>query len=193
MSHFDKKQFHIIVSKWIKENKWKDVSTKMNSIFGYHQLEDYPYKPQYLITRKKTPFFLNFFQKGDWSQAKVLDGQGTGIDLYKYKFLLKLQAITAIQVGLVMWNESTDKFIFKQLDQLPNPIVFFKGNMCRAFQLRKTDVQFNCYKCWKEYPQICRDCIKGKKEELKKRRLREMAMWKVSEFANKIVIQPKLV
>jgi len=189
---FNKKVFYKKAEKWIRDNNWKDYSYLIDSELQKYRLEEFPYKPQYLISKDKIPFFLQFFQKGDWSYAKKLDFAGTGIDFYKYKFLEALQAITRIQVGLVMHNETSDSFVFRQLDQLPKPVIFWKGNMCYAHELRYHELEYNCFKCFETRPSITHECLHRHKQNKNKKK-REMAMWKVSEFANEFIIQPKLI
>lgn len=195
---FNKKVFDKKCKKWILDNKWRDLSPAIEAILFTKMIDNIPFKPQYLIARKfngdteETLFFLNFFQKGDWSKAVKLDFEGTGIDWYKYKFLQAIQTITGIQIGLVMWNETTDKFVFRQLDQLPKPIIFFKGMACYAHELRKRNIEFDCFECFKNNPSITDECIHKRKSGRRKKK-REMAMWKVSEFANEFIIQSKLL
>jgi len=189
---FNKKVFSKKVAKWIQSNGWKDYSYLIDSELQKYKLEEFPYKPQYLISKDKIPFFLQFFQKGDWSHAKKLGFAGTGIDYYKYKFLLALQRLTGIQVGLVMWNETNDKFVFRQLDQLPNPIIFWKGMACRAHELRHYELQYNCYECFIKRPDITHECLHQHKRE-KKRKIREMAMWPVTYFGDEFIIQRKML
>lgn len=189
---FDKKAFKIKCNEWIKKNGWTDYSHLIDSKLAEKKLEEFPYKPQYLVSKDKTPFFLQFFQKGDWSHAKKLGFAGTGIDWFKYKFLEALQNITNIQVGLVMFNEQANKFVFRQLDQLPKPIIFWKGMACRAHELRHQELEYNCYKCFNERPDITHECLHQHRRE-KKRKKREMAMWSINEFADEFIIQPKLL
>jgi len=189
---FDKKVFNVKCRQWIKDYKWKDKSKEIEEIKAKFRLEEYPYVPHYLVEKDGVLFWLSFFQKGNWSNAKVFEGQGTGLDWYKYKFLQALQRITNIQVGLVMWNEELDKFVFRQLDQMPKPFRFFSGYACRAVALRRTVLAFDCYNCWLNYPEMTDECI-HQRLQIKKRKIREMAMWKVSEFADQFVIQTKML
>ena len=188
---FDKKVFSKKVEKWIEKNGWTNYSHLIDFEIKRFKLEEFPYKPQYLVLKDRIPFYLQFFQKGDWSHAKKLGFAGTGIDYYKYKFLLTIQRITGIQVGLVMWHEGTDKFIFRQLDQLPKPIIFWKGLACRAHELRHSELEYNCYKCFIEGPDITHECLHQHRRE-RKRKKREMAMWPITEFADEFIIQTKL-
>jgi len=189
---FNKKAFYKEADKWIKNNGWTDYSYTIDFELYRYKLEEFPYKPQYLISKDRIPYFLQFFQKGDWSHAKKLGFAGTGIDYYKYKFLLAIQRITGIQVGLVMWNEQIDKFVFRQLDQLPKPVIFWKGMGCRAHELRYYELEYDCYKCFIKRPDITHECLHQHKRFFKRKR-REMAMWTTTCFADEFIIQQKML
>ena len=189
---FDKKKFLEKAEKWLQDEGWKNRKDMMDQLIGQFRLEEFPYKPQYLIERNGTFFIVNFFQKGGYSYSKKLGGQATGLDYYKYKFLNALQSITGIQAGLIMHNETTDKFCFRQLDQIKNPVIYFKGMGCYAHELKKKDIEYNCFKCFKQCPHITDECLHRRKPERKKKRRREMAMWNINEFADNLIIQHKL-
>jgi len=186
---FSKIDFKPKAEKWFKKNKWKNKSKLIDSVLAEHRLEEFPYKPNYLVQKDNVFYFLQFFQKGDWSHAKRLGFAGTGIDYFKYKLLLALQEITGIQVGLVMWTETEDKFVFRQLDQLPKPIIFWKGMACRAHELKQFEIEYKCYRCFIKRPEITHECIHQHK---KKKKIREMAMWEINQFADEFIIQTKL-
>lgn len=189
---FNKEVFKEKINKWILSNGWTDFSHLIDTNLRNYRLEEIPYKPQYLVAKDKTFFYLQFFQKGDWSHAKKLEFAGTGIDYYKYKFLFAVQRKTNIQVGLVMRNEVQDKFVFRQLDQLPKPVIFWKGMACRAHMLRHPELEYNCFKCFTKRPDITHECLHQHKR-IKKRKKREMAMWPVKEFGEEFIIQTKLI
>jgi len=187
---FSKTKFKPKATKWFKKNGWKDKSKQIDFILTKHRLEEFPYKPQYLIQKNNILYFLQFFQKGGVSHAKKLGFAGTGIDYYKYKFLEALQNLTNIQVGLVMWTETENKFTFRQFDQLPKPMMFWKNMACRAHELKQFNLEYKCYDCFLKRPEITHECIHQHK---KKRKKREMAMWPITEFANEFIIQQKML
>lgn len=195
---FLKKVFYKKAEKWIKQNGWEDISNKIPEILFKYRLEEIPYKPKYLVVKENIPFYLNFFQKGDWKYARTkFNGQAcTGFDLYKYRFLEYLQAKTYIQAGLVMHSETTDQFVFRQLDQLPKPQIWFGNMVCRAYELRPkyNDVAqgFKCAQCWEKYPEIGRQCRKRNYPGAKSAKKREMVMWPLTEFSDEFIIQTKL-
>ena len=196
---FNKKVLKEKVEQFIKKHDWKNISDEMEDVLAQYKLEALPYRPHLLILKDGIPFFINYFAKGDYSSFKSkFEGKlCTGFDLYKYKLLLHLQSKTGIQSGVIMWNETTDEFKFEQLDQLPNPIIFFGNIKCRANELRPkyNDVarHFQCGKCWERYPDICRQCITRNYEGASKSKRREMAMWDLNCFSNEIIIQPQLI
>ena len=189
---FDKIQFRIKAEKWLLDEGWIVRNDLMDELIGRYQLEEFPYKPQYIVQKDGILFLINFFQKGSYSYSKKLGGQATGLDYYKYKLLMALQTITGIQAGLIMHNETTDKFVFRQVDQLKNPVIYFKGMACYAHELKKWDIQYNCFKCFKECPHITDECIHKRKDGRKKKK-REMAMWATTEFSETLTIQPKFL
>lgn len=200
----DREKFKAKVDTWIKENGWEDISKDIDSIYGQYRLEELPYKPDHLIKKDNIVFFVNFFFKGNWAYNQKMQSEVTGFDLYKFRFLNYLQKITNIQVGVIMYNETEDKMVFKQIDQLSKPVIYFGTMGCRAFALKPkyNDVvydqrgqhkEFNCSLCWEKYPHITKQCITKNYEGAPKRKRREMAMWSIDEFADSMTIQPRLI
>ena len=179
---FNTKQFRIDALNWLKDNGWADISDKIEVILFANGLENIPYKPEILVEKDGLKFFMLPFQKDDWTHSNTLDKDLTGFDSYKYSFLKGLQGKTGIQVGVLMWAKNKgERFIFIQLDALGNPTYWFgqKGGCL----VHKRDY----YKCWQEHPEVVRSYFKNLK------RRRELALWDVQLFIDKVAIQVKLL
>lgn len=186
------KEFKERVQKWFKEKGWIDKSDDIWDKLYEAGLDNLPYKPEYLIERDGLLFFLATSRKQNWSQAKVFtknQTQGIGIDMYKYKMLLGVQAKTGIQVAFIFYNDFTKEWIFRQLDMLPKPKIFFGGSKCIVADFSYWQLKHDCFNCWLQHPEITRKCLHSKKYG----RRRELAMWNTEIFADKITIQEKLI
>lgn len=184
---FNRAKFDNKFRLWILSQEWKDISNQISTILFDSKIENIPYQPKYLVEKDGIKMFLYPFQKGDYPYSKKLGQRVTGLDWYKYQFAKAIQDITRIFVGVVMWSELSDLMVFRQLDMLGKPIIYFKGSSCLAKEYGRYLEAFKCYTCWKNNPQTVRDCIHHQKKKI-----REMAMWTIALFSNDTIIQRKI-
>jgi hypothetical protein len=163
-----------------KRKGGKELIKQELESFGLHNI---PYLPHLIISKDGLSFIVMLFWKEKYPFTKG-GRKYTGIDWYKYQLLQEIEAKTHMLVGLIMYSSQENRMIFRQMNQLGKPDLWFRDYcLVKANKLNKP---FECQNCFKQYPEICERCITGKKGKA-------MAIWSVDEFETGFTVQPKLL
>ena len=176
---------------YITDKKWNLIATSKTSEgkkkikqeltdFG---LQNIPYLPHLIIQKDKISFIVMMFWKEQFPYTKK-GIQYTGMDWYKYMFLREIEKITHTMVGLIMYSSQEGKMIFRQMNQLPKPMCWFR-DYCLVKE-NKLIAPLDCVHCSTAYPDLCNKCINGKKGKT-------MAIWDVNEFESGLSVQTSLL
>ena len=108
--------------KWLKEQGWKkeDLSTLIYKA----KLEEEPYQPDGLYEIDGYKFLITFFAKDDFPLSKMVKSRVTGFDYFKYAYMQMFEMVLGIPAGVVFYNGNHKYFCFRQLKELPNPVVW---------------------------------------------------------------------
>lgn len=180
-----KKDFLKQVTKYLKTQEAVIIETSLEGpltpLFEKH-LENIPKRPQILIGWKGQKMLGFISDKDELFHAK--DGKNkTGGDWPTFQFLYHIEAVTGLDIVLIIHDNFTNNWHFRQLSQLPKPVYGWRDR-CLAFEYKRKDEILNCVKCWKKNPQTCAKCMKKKQPT---------AVWDSKEFASKFIIQTRLL
>jgi hypothetical protein len=176
MAKISQKVFVNMAEKWLKKNGWESNDWLEGKIIVDKQLEEFPYKPDFLIENEGYQFWVNIFDKEDHFYSKTLGCWVTGFDYWKYQMLMELEKITNIPAAVLFYSEEDKEFIFKAIRELnPHPIIWQRGE-CLQTQYKRHDYYFKCVKCRKDHHKTFHNCV------FRKTKRRPMAVWRVDEF-----------
>lgn len=145
------------------------------------KLENLPRRPHLLIRWKGELVLVFISDKDELFHSR--DGTNkTGGDWPTFQFFYYIERETKIDVALLIHEKETDTWYFRQLNQLPRPEIGWRDR-CLASEYKREN-RFNCALCWKDNITTCHRCMKKKQPT---------ALWSAEEFANKILIQTKLL
>ena len=171
---------------WLKKNGWKLLDENiLNTVLFATQMENIPYKPHILVEKDGYKFFIIISNKEEYYPSKKHQEWMTGFDWYKFKFSKAIGDKTGIPIAVLFHNEQLNEFIFRQLDELPNPDIWHRDS-CLAAQYMRPE-KLNCYQCWKLNPHTANNCVKHRKVKTT-----TMSMWFVNNFSDNTTFQPKL-
>ena len=108
---------------WLKIEGWKDEKELSSFLLTKYKLESIT--PPLLVKKGGQLFFVAVFNKSSYFYSKK-HGLVTGMDKDRYEDLCKLSAETQTPVAFLFYSLEEDKYIFRQLNQLPKPIYWHK-------------------------------------------------------------------
>jgi len=147
----------------------------MEKIIYENRLENYPYLPFVLIKKDEFLFFGYFYNKESHFYSKAMDKFLTGFDYYKYAIMKEIERVTNIPIALIFHSEENKEFIFKQLSELPKPIIWQKSQ-CLEHEYMRHPLILNCIECRKQQKYTFEKCIH------RKNKIRPIAVWDVDLF-----------
>lgn len=181
--YLESSKFEIVAT--MRKKKGRDF---IKDFMKEYDINESLYYPNILLKRDEIYYFAIFSKKKKFPHSKVKGKQVSGIDWFKYKLAEYIEVKTGIQVGIIMYSEESNTFIFRQMNQLPKPTYWFR-DYCLLTEIKKQDPNvplLNCMKCIKDFPNIAQQCIKNKKGKV-------MAIWEVDQFQTTgLTIQPQL-
>lgn len=164
---------------WFLDKGWEEENLSFELLAN--QLEEMPFKPSFLVRHKQDGDFFAVapFLKGEFFNSKSAGKLVTGIDWYKYKFLLHFEEITGIPVAMLVKDDEADTIIFKPLINLEHLIKWHRdATVCNKHAL-------DFVACWIEHSY--------KIKEQKDKKMQPMAMWPVEEFTQRLIYQGRLM
>jgi len=201
MAKLKTQQFREMAKHWLQKNGWKILDTiktekqrwyandkqrtQLDDLIEEKGLDTFPYFPHFLIEKDGYKFIVALFNKEDYFYSKSLEQYVTGFDYWKYEFLKEFQAKIGVPAGIIFYSEEVKEFIFRQLDELPIPIIW-QRSQCLEKQYMRHPLVLNCVECRKQQRYTFRKCIKRTNKK------RPMAVWDVKLFNPKTNFQIRL-
>jgi len=181
-----KKEFLEEVRQFLKKQNATILETSLDGPLTpllQQKLENIPNKPQILFEWKNQKMLGFISNKNELFHSK--DGRDkTGGDWPIFQFLYHIEAKTNLDVVLIIKEDRTNNWFFRQLNQLPKPELGWRDRCLAKGYIREEAKKVDCVSCWRKHPLTCSKCTKKRQPT---------AVWDAKEFTYKILIQNRLV